>query len=219
MQHNHDALKALAELQQLSYPGAPPTRRAVCEAYEALLESVCGLVLELNALAGIDDKISGLLRFSAESLPDGYALYLDELSAPRECLVGAKAMNLAIMKNDLGLSVPEGFVMNARAAKRFLEHDGLRSFIDQELSGLTPEDRPAIECASLGIMQRIKAAPVPDELLYALFDAYARLESITWQNIPIALRSSAIGEDSDASFAGQYVSVLFFSRRPERKHS
>ncbi len=81
LQHNHDALKALAELQQLSHLGPPPTRRALRETYEALLESVYGLVLELNALAdgayadletalaAIDDRISATLKFSAESLP------------------------------------------------------------------------------------------------------------------------------------------------------
>lgn len=220
LQHNHDALRALAELQQFSYIGAPPTRRALREAYEALLESVYGLVLELNAvadgayaeletaLAGIDESISALLKFSAESMPAGYALHLDELSAPRECLVGAKAMNLAVLKNELRLPVPEGFVMSARASKRFLEQDGLRTFIDQQLSGLEPEDFASIERASDHIVQRVRSAEIPAELLQALSDAYTRLESRTEPNISIALRSSAIGEDSDASFAGQYASVL-----------
>lgn len=220
LQHNHDALRALAELQQFSYLSAPPTRRALREAYEALLESVYGLVLEMNSLAdgayadleaaltGIDERISELLRFSAESLPAGYALNLDELMTPRECLVGAKAMNLAVLKNELGLPVPEGFVMSARAAKRFLDQDGLRASIARELSGLAPEDFPAVEQASRRIMQHMRNAVIPDDLLQSLHNAYTRLESRTEENVAIAMRSSAIGEDSDASFAGQYASVL-----------
>jgi pyruvate, water dikinase len=51
-------------------------------------------------------------------------------------------------------------------------------------------------------------AVVPEELVASMLMHYRAIEQRTRPGIRLAMRSSAVREDSDASFAGQYRSVL-----------
>ena len=58
-------------------------------------------------------------------------------------------------------------------------------------------------------MQRsIQEAQVPPSLARAVHRAYEALEARTRKGIALAMRSTAVGEDTEASFAGQYTTVL-----------
>ena len=62
------------------------------------------------------------------------------------------------------------------------------------------------------LLQLILAAHVPDELVALLHAHYDAIEQQTCPGVHLAIRSSAVREDSDASFAGQYISVLNVAR-------
>ena len=77
-----------------------------------------------------------------------------------------------------------------------------------ELDLIDPE---VILRVSEGIQHLFPDARVPEDLEKAILAAYAELKARRDRgqgDLKIALRSSAIGEDSELSFAGQYLSVL-----------
>jgi pyruvate, water dikinase len=77
--------------------------------------------------------------------------------------------------------------------------------IEAELAGL-PTDQAAIERATAAIRARIVAAPLAAEVTAAVSAAYAALGP----DAPVAVRSSAVGEDAaEASFAGLQDTYLW----------
>ena len=54
--------------------------------------------------------------------------------------MGGKAANLGEILNRVRLPVPEGFAVTAYACQYFLEHQGLRQWIDEQLQGLDIND-------------------------------------------------------------------------------
>jgi len=220
LNHNRDALRHMAELEQIYYSDHPIDARTVAGHHAQLREHVLGLAAALNALT--DDRFAALFE-SCRSIEAGIAgaltpqingscpddvLALADIGANLSASIGGKAAGLALMKNVLHLPVPEGFVITAGATERFLATDGLQDRIRAELARLSPEDLAGLEEGSERIRAWVRAAPLPDELSLAIHDAYAALEAKTGKGVRIAVRSSAVGEDGDASFAGQYSTVL-----------
>ena len=58
------------------------------------------------------------------------------------------------------------------------------------------------------MQDKIRNGPVPPALESAILRAYGSLEDRTEPEVLISMRSSAIGEDTEASFAGQFTTVL-----------
>jgi phosphohistidine swiveling domain-containing protein len=125
--------------------------------------------------------------------PARHVLALDD-PATASAAVGGKAGGLAQLIQD-GLPVPPGFVLTADAFALFLEHNGLAT------------DQIAAQTASEARSQ-LAGASWPDRLSSDLEAAYANLTTRS-EVVSVAVRSSAIGEDSaQASFAGQHSTVL-----------
>ncbi|MGM0454136.1 MAG: PEP/pyruvate-binding domain-containing protein [Thermodesulfobacteriota bacterium] len=132
-----------------------------------------------------------------------YVLALDsELS---EDTAGGKAATLSSLITAHGLSVPPGVVITTRAFYLFLQFNGLPERIRSELGRLGPEDHGAIHEVSRRIRSAILAAEMPPALEKAVAGA---MENTEIEKHALALRSSAVGEDLQASFAGQFESRL-----------
>jgi pyruvate, water dikinase len=117
--------------------------------------------------------------------------------AERDCLevarAGGKGSSLARMAS-LGLPVPPGFVVPAEALADALPDGGA------ELRALA--ERQDAEAAQA----LIRTVELDPELRRAVLDAYAALGP---DEVPVAVRSSATAEDSEAaSFAGQQETFL-----------
>lgn len=122
---------------------------------------------------------------------------------------GSKMANLGEIKNRIGLSVPEGFVITAAACEGFLEHSRLQDEINRRIQFLEPENIARLYETSADIQKLIINAPIPLELEEAIRQAYQDVTKKVGQGVNVSMRSSAIGEDTkEASFAGQYRSVL-----------
>ena len=127
--------------------------------------------------------------------------------------VGAKMANLGEVKNTVGLPVPEGFVITAAAHECFMEYGDLQDEINRRMQFLEPTDIARLHETSFDIQNLIVTAPCPSELEDAILNAYTDLMEKTGHGFHVSMRSSALGEDArDASFAGQYRSVLNVSR-------
>jgi len=131
------------------------------------------------------------------------------LDAPQ--LAGGKAANLAAARR-AGLDVPPGLVVTARACEHFLAHSDLRPRLDRLLrqADLSRPERLVRLCA--GMRALVLTAELPVDLDSALRSAAGSPE-LSGAAGPeftgtLAVRSSAVAEDGERSFAGLYVSEL-----------
>jgi pyruvate,water dikinase len=139
------------------------------------------------------------------TLPRGEYVYpLRELTKEMSDYVGEKMATLGELQNRLGLKVPEGFVISTYAFKQFIEHNKLEEWVAPLSEGkFKPE---IMEEKAKELKERILQAKMPPELKKAIRKALSK-----WKNSPLigwAVRSSAVGEDSQISYAGQYTTVL-----------
>ncbi|HMK59619.1 MAG TPA: PEP/pyruvate-binding domain-containing protein [Dissulfurispiraceae bacterium] len=220
LKHNNAALNAIAEMEKLYYSGNPFTLTSVRIKYEELIEAVTGIIYALELLTGRDYSSlsastaaidSELFReFNPRcSLPTGrLVMQLENVTADLYRMVGSKAANLASIRNILGLPAPPGFVITALAFERFLQTNKLLRHVKEELSHVTSESIYAIESAGQRLRAMILESPVPNDIMDEIRQAYSKLEQSSGSNIKIAMRSSAVGEDTEATFAGQYDTVL-----------
>ncbi len=129
--------------------------------------------------------------------------------------VGGKNANLGELVNRARIPAPEGFAITTRAYGFFLEHNDLVDEINRNRRDLNPEDPNTIDAVSEKIQRLIISARVPEELSKSIVEAYQKMVERIQEGIGksvgaprVSLRSSAIGEDAELSFAGQYLSIL-----------
>lgn len=119
---------------------------------------------------------------------------------------GGKGASVARLAT-AGLPVPPGFVVTSAAFAAFLEATGLDATIRAVLRQLDPGQRHQLEAIAAELRQLITSQPIPLELDAAVAGAYAELGH--GEPVPVAVRSSAVAEDShQASFAGQQETFL-----------
>lgn len=119
-------------------------------------------------------------------------------------IVGGKGGNLGEMYN-LGIPIPNGFVVTSKAYFDFIEENNLKKSI-QDILKTTDVDQPdQLDDASKRIRSIIRKAPLNHQLSIEIMKAYKKLSGFGGlKNVPVAVRTSATAEDSaDASFAGQ----------------
>ncbi len=116
--------------------------------------------------------------------------------------VGGKNANLAELKNNVDLNIPEAFAITAFAYDEFMRHNKIGeavSYLDR--------NSPHAE-AYREIYNSILIGEVPPGLQYAIDKAVLMLREKYGDKYSIAVRSSAEAEDTELSFAGQFDTVL-----------
>ncbi len=130
---------------------------------------------------------------------------LHDLSRIDEPSFGGKSANLGELLA-AEIPVPPGFALSTAAYEAFVREGALQDTIDDVLAGASERDVEAIAVASRTIGAAMKAASVPDDVRAEVAERYAQLGDAA----PVAVRSSAVGEDSaDATFAGQQETYLW----------
>ena len=184
-------------------------------------------------MRSIQENIQQELSLRQTARRTDLILDLDRITARNIDDVGGKMANLGELRNALQVPVPDGFAITAQAYMTFMQHSGLWDEINCLVLGHPmashfaagaaqapdPDEEPQTDqpiallemCAKIRGM--ILAAEVPPELESAILAAYDRLCEREGFNVRVALRSSALGEDSaGASFAGQHRSLLNLDR-------
>jgi len=139
-------------------------------------------------------------------------LWLSELGRKDGDKVGGKNASLGEMISSLreaGIRVPGGFATTATAYWQFIDANGLREKISDQL-GRLENDRSNLGVVGKAIRKLIASGDFPAPLAEAITRAYqdmaARLER---EDPDVAVRSSATAEDlPEASFAGQLETFL-----------
>ncbi len=161
-----------------------------------------------DAFEKIDQEVKMELAGQAPIPPAEETIAYHSINRDMEAVVGKKNANLAEIKNVLGLTTPNGFAITTQAFDNFFKYNNLwdkvnaltRSWRDRELS---------IQQAADQLQRWIKEGKIQPSLKKSIARALAPLFGKKRRNnCCLALRSSARGEDGEASFAGQYLSLL-----------
>jgi pyruvate, water dikinase len=127
----------------------------------------------------------------------------DTLSLTDADVAGGKGANLGELTR-AGLPVPPGFVVTAAAFLAALDDRDVRTDLRAGATAVDTTDLDTLQSASGALQETVRRAGVPEWLRQQVCDAYAALGPAG----PVAVRSSAIGEDSGgASFAGMNTTL------------
>jgi phosphoenolpyruvate synthase/pyruvate phosphate dikinase len=104
------------------------------------------------------------------------------------------------------IPVPPGFAVSCEAFRLFVSEAGLGGVIAHALERASSGDVDAVNRASHSISEAMHSAGMPAGVREEIAEGYAALGD----DVPVAVRSSALGEDSqEATFAGQQETYLW----------
>ena len=139
-------------------------------------------------------------------------LWFADVGRSDVALVGGKNASLGEMVRKLGakgVKVPNGFATTAAAYWRYLETNGFRQAIGDELAKLESGKATLAETGA-ALRAKVLGGEWPKDTANEIRQAYRKLCRETGRpNMDVAVRSSATAEDlPDASFAGQQETYL-----------
>jgi pyruvate,water dikinase len=219
LEENNAVLAAMADLEEKRSGEFLFDRAYLTATFERLSGGVLRMIENLQTLAegrypelvaahvSIDEKIASALRGPRIDVAGPSVLRLSEITGETAHLAGGKMSHLGRLTADLALPVPEGFVVTAAGFARFMAHAGIMERVRERLATVRIDALEQIEQASAEIRELIAAAELPSELGASIRNA------VTWLDAGVAgagfaVRSSAVWEDGEFSFAGQYSSCL-----------
>lgn len=221
---NNNALQAMAELEKAFYSGESYRMAFIRSKVTTILVNVYKMIrnlLEMSEgrykdLETIFERIGNDLDTIIEKKPNfvqgELILPLKEVDRKIKNQAGEKMANLGEVTHIPGCVVPEGFVVTASATRHFLTADHIAE-INRRLQVLGPDDLEGLIKTCQEFQKIVKDSPLPLDLEELLHVHYSRLEKATHPGCRVALRSSALGEDSAGiSFAGLYRTVLDVDR-------
>ncbi len=221
---NNHALQIITDLEQICYGTKPFSMDTIYDQTERLLSQTRNIAGELNAMSGgkYGELLDSAERIGANILQDlakkrtvektGLTIPLQYLSLEQISEVGGKAANLGEIANRVHLPVPPGFAVTAYACHYFMSSNNLYAESEKLLKGLDVDNTEWLLACSRKIQERILQAPLPPDLETSMLAEVDTLMNKLGPGVRLAVRSSATGEDSEASFAGQHSSVLGVNR-------
>lgn len=214
-QSDRSALELISRLEEIQQRELPCDFEHIKHVCSLLDQEINSLVTSLSAfnplryslLHNYHRKYAFYVRLALmeeePSTDPPYALSLETLQS--EELIGGKGATLSALLSTHGLPVPQGFVITTRAFNLFLQHNALEQLVREQLSRLGPEGLEDIKGISRTIQTRILEGDIPRDVGS---EVQTSLEALELEDSLLALRSSAVAEDIQASFAGQYQSLL-----------
>lgn len=160
-----------------------------------------------TALEEINNRIKELVNEQKVDQAPASVIPYARITLEAADWAGGKNANLGEIRNRLGIPVPQGFAITTRAFHEFFEHNDLKEAIIRQKNLIYVNEYDLLSSLSDETIELIKGKPLPPELESAMLAAIAE----HWGDDPgvlLAMRSSAVGEDGDLSYAGQYLTLL-----------
>ncbi len=217
---NKTALEAMSDVEEHLSGSRPFGMDYVHAASTRAVTAVFQMVRDLNALSddGYEslqqafDRIRGQMQNLLIEQPhqDGPNIMpLGDIRLRHITLVGGKMANLGEVAAHAGLDVPDGFAVTVSAYYRFMDYSGLRSELNRRIQATDMHSLDEVFSLSAALQQAVLNAPLPPDLEREITESVAEMQRRAGPGLLLALRSSAVGEDSlGVSFAGQYRSEL-----------
>ncbi|MEW6365763.1 MAG: PEP/pyruvate-binding domain-containing protein [Acidobacteriota bacterium] len=217
---NGAVLELITDLEGAIASGTGMSSEKLRALLDTMEERVRSMVQDLNVIAEgryaslaqnvarISAEIEEALRSVRGTAVTPACLPLEDVNRALADAVGGKVANLGEVRNVVGLPVPFGFAVTAFAYRSFIEGAGLQGRITELWNSIDWDDLSTVTRASGEIRRLVLGAELPQDvrenITLAAHDLYRKAPG----RPRISLRSSAIGEDSYASFAGQYATYL-----------
>ena len=218
---NKSALEAMSDVEERLAGVKPFGMDYVRAASTRTVTAVFQMVRELNALSDNGyaslqeafDRIRGdmerLLALPEHAARGPLILPLADVRLTDLPRVGGKMANLGELAANVGLDVPDGFAVTVAAYYRFMEYNGLRSELERRIQATDMRSLDEVFSLSAALQQCVLAAPLPPDLEAAVTEAVEAMKERAGDDLLLALRSSAVGEDAlGVTFAEQYRSEL-----------
>jgi pyruvate,water dikinase len=218
--HDKRAHELMAELEEIYYNQLRVDFSVIENKCYELSESVAKIVADLSGVCPsrysdleeffkkIDSYLKYILAPKDFDYSPPYVIPLHSIAADSQNMVGGKAFNLATIKRELQFSIPDGFVITTNAFHHFIEANKLRRPIEERLSMLDVTSVRALDGVSRDISDLMQIAHIPAGIKTAISAALGESKKSARGEPRFAMRSSAVAEDSQTSFAGQYQTVL-----------
>jgi pyruvate, water dikinase len=216
---NNECLELISGLQEdLQFVVAE--RDIIGAPVSAIFEKAYGVVGALEALTGLryaqltdalNDQRSEVERYIAacqELVTPKLSAWLTEFGMNAISEVGGKAAALGEIKHRLGLPVPEGYVLTTAAYWQFCGKP-LWQAIRDAIRGADVDNLEALHSISARLAQMIMVQPLPRAVEVAITERALALKT---GELGLAVRSSAVGEGGEKTFAGQYLSLINVAR-------
>ncbi len=212
---NNECLELIAGLQE-DLHFVPPLRdilrTRIADLYQKLTQTISALerltgdsFAQLRkAIADQQNEIDRYISLRQESAAPELSMWLADVDAGMAGEVGGKAAALAEIKNRLGLPVPDGYVLSAQAYRQFCGIP-LWSQIRDATHNLDLNNLDALRSICASLQAEVVAAPLPRAIEVAV-SGRARILQPAHQGF--AVRSSAVGEGGEKTFAGQFLSLI-----------
>jgi pyruvate, water dikinase len=178
------------------------------EATVAALERLTGINFPQlhEAIHAQQNEVERYIAARQELVAPNFAAWLGEINGASTAEAGGKAAALAEVKNRVGLPVPDGYVITAEAYRQFCGIP-LWEKIRDATHNLDLNDLRALQEVSKRLAEMVMALPVPRAIEVALAERAHTLFS-RGPTAGLAVRSSAVGEGGERTFAGQFLSLI-----------
>ena len=173
----HDRLchKRLAELEELYYQNRKVDLNRIRRLHSELAAGVFAMVDCLDRMAPASYlslrtyarqiEYYGRIALTplAAAAGSSFILPLEE-TYPDDLRTGGKGLHLCQLKQQLGLPVPEGFIVSTSAFHSFLEANNLRPRINSLLSQVDIRSEQSLSAAAAQLMRMVEEAEMPERL-------------------------------------------------------
>lgn len=212
---NNECLDLFAKLQE-DLQFIPPFQSLVGGRVETVFDRSGEVVTALDRLSdnhyprlhsildSLRGEVTSYLATLEQFTASRFSTLLSEVGADAAGEVGAKAAALGEIRNELGLPVPDGFVLTTTAYRRFCGIP-LWEIIRDQTRNLNVEDLDGIELCARRLVQLVMKSEVP---AVVESDIRSRARDLAVEDIGLAVRSSAVGEGGVHTFANQFDSLL-----------
>lgn len=213
LQLDGQALDLLANLESYISGQDPADSHLIRRTSEQIAEIVGSMAHHLSAMnpvySGLTDNHSRLVEHirklltpsAASSIPP-YVLPLQQAASHPE-LSGGKAANLSTAGRT-SVVIPPGFVITSNAFHHVIAENNLEDELARRFEQIHAADHQTIIRIAGELQELILASEIPTDIVEQIDIALQTLKPVQL----FAVRSSALAEDGNVSFAGQYASEL-----------
>ncbi|MCP4685255.1 MAG: hypothetical protein GY867_07380 [bacterium] len=224
LEENNRILKVISDMEEKAQGDFLFDINYIRDSLVKSRKSINKLIADMIALGGekylplttrldeIDSEIDLILPGCQPTMRDDLTIPLEDIVRERACSVGSKNAQMGELKSQLGLPVPDGFAVSGWAYRQFLKANDLQNRIGKRIKALDVSSYEQLKSVSEEIQAMVRAATIPPELVEAIESSFKALVKKSGSD-RFSLRSSAIGEDTEYSFAGQYATFLNVRRR------
>jgi len=220
LRHDKRAHEVMADLEEIYQEEIKVDLKAIEQKYDELSSCVAGMVEDLSrmyparymALKDYFQKFDFYIKFMLSppefvSSPP-FVLPLEGIPLDSQSSLGGKAYHLGEIKAKLGLRIPRGFVITTNAFYYLIEFNNLWEALNDRLSSVDLRSGQSLDTNSRELTEIIMNADIPPDIEEEVMQAFEADIGPGNERFGLAVRSSAVSEDSRSSFAGQYRTIL-----------